>query len=121
MGKYYKSFSIDGVANKTVDDVGIVSTETEKKKIIALILTVSAYVDNIILGMLERDEILSLPDRVCDTYGSTASTNTQLATTKTTTFEINEEIEMGQTFKVAIKCGGTPSNLRGAYIYEVLA
>ena len=39
--RYYQKFSITGVANTTTPDAGIQSTETEKRKIVGVHISVS--------------------------------------------------------------------------------
>jgi len=120
MPLYYAEFSVDGTANAVTWDTGIESTEAEKKRIVAVLISVSGYQNNVLRGAIEREDILKIRDYVLDTYGSTGSTNTQYATTKINRIPIGHDLAVGRTFKIGIECGGTATNIRGAYEYEII-
>ena len=120
MTKLYEDFSITGVANDTVYDDGIESTDVEKKRVIALLLNVSGYAGNIIEYWLERERKGKIPDYLLDTDANSGGTNTLYSTIKINRIEVNLDIPVGQRFKVAIRCGATAKNLRGCYEYEII-
>lgn len=120
MGLRYKYFNVTGVINSTVYDTGITSTEAEKKKIKSVILSVSAYKDNLIKGSIEREEILSIQDNVVDTVELNAVTVNSRATNKTKEFALDHEIALGETFKIGILSGAVATNLKGCYKYELI-
>jgi len=120
MAKYYKPFSITGVANTTAWDPGLESTEGEKKKIIAVLVSVSGYAGNEVVLNIEREKIGGIPDYLLDTDESTGSTNTQKSTSKISRIEVDHDLEVGKKFLIGITCGGTAKNLRGSYEYEIV-
>lgn len=120
MALYYKDFSVDGVANTETLDDGLTSTEAEPKRILSVYISVSGYQNNVIVGRIEREDILKIRDYVLDTYASTGSTNTQYSTTKLNEIKIEHDIPVGRTFKIGILCGGTATNIRGCYKYEII-
>jgi len=117
--KLYQSFSVTGVANSEVLDSGISSTETEKKKVISILICVSGYAGNMVRGWLEREKKLEIYDYVLDT-SEASGTNAYRSTTKIIQIPVELEIPVGQTFKVGIYCGGTGKNIYGAYQYEII-
>jgi len=120
MVTYYKDFSVDGSANDTKWDTGITSTETEKKKIISVLISVSDYKNNIVRCIKEREDIVKIRDYVLDTYGTSGSTNVQYSTTKMIEIPIDLELPVGQTFQVGIQSGANATNIRGAYKYVIV-
>ena len=118
--RFYKDFTITGVINTTTWEDGIQSTDTEKKRIIGILVSVSAYQDNVIKCNVARKEVLSTRDYVLDTYGSPASTNVQYATSKTQFLELDVDLPIGDKFQIGITCGATATNVKGCYIYELI-
>jgi hypothetical protein len=118
--KYYQEFSVSGVANSEVLDVGLTSTEAEKKRCTAIYVTTNDYVGNIIVARLEREKILGIYDYIIDTYSLSGSTNTVRSTTKLNRIEIGVDIPVGRTLKVGISCGANATRIYGAYEYEII-
>jgi len=119
MAVRYLKFAVNGQANTEVWDKGITSTEAEPKKILSVLVAVSDYQDNTFLAGIEREEILSAPDYILDTWSTTGTTNTPRSTTKRQEFRLDHTLEVGKTFAVGILCGATATNLRGVYVYEI--
>jgi len=117
MPKYFKEFSITGVANDTAYDEGLESTETEKRKVTHVLVNVGAHVGNTLEFWLERERVATIPDYLVDTEANSATTNTMVSTTKINRIEVDFEIPTGQRFKAAIRCGANPQNFYGAYEY----
>lgn len=118
--RYYKEFAITGVANEESADVGIQSTEAEKKKIVGMILHVTGQIGNIIKAYIEREKIVGLYDYHLSTDESTGSANVQKDNHRMQFIAIDHDLEVGRTFNMAISCGATAKNLFGSYVYELL-
>lgn len=110
---YYKSFSITGVSNITTFDSGLISSIEEPKKIRAVIISVSKWRGNIIEGWIETNNILSINDFVLNT---SENEGCGVAIIR---IPIDELIKPGMIFKIAINCGATATDIRGAYEYEL--
>jgi len=111
---FYKGFIINGSANTEVfDQVGLSSTEVEKKRLKEIWINVDTYQGNVISGYLEREKII---DEIKDYHFS----DTSATSTKYKKIEVNLDIPVGQKFQVALKCGGTANNVYGVYVYEIL-
>lgn len=120
MPKYYQEFAVTGVANAETLDAGLESTEAEKKRIIAVLVNVSGYADNLIIGRIERETIMKIYDKVFISEANDGDTNTPYSTNKLVRIELGHEIELGRTFKIGIDCGATNKNIHGAYEYEII-
>ncbi|MBA7607721.1 hypothetical protein ES703_14887 [subsurface metagenome] len=116
---FYKLFRITGEANKTIFDSGLMSTIDEPKRIRAIIINVSAYHTNQIEGWIETNQILVIPDDVCNTSDTSLAITAVISTNKLIRIPIEENIPPGIAFKIAIKCGAVPSNIDGSYEYEI--
>jgi len=119
MAYKYESFTVTGSANSTVYDIGITSTEEEPKHIESILVNVSGYAGNFIEGWVETERVLEIPDYIVDTDADTGSAVLPYSTYKLIEIPLDMDLPVGQTFKVAIRCGGTAKNLRGAYKYTV--
>ncbi len=115
----YQKFTVTGQANLTIYDGGITSTDAEKKKVISIIVSTSGQVGNDVQLWLEREKKADIPDFNLDTVEA-SGTNIYKSTNKINELPVDLEIPVGQTLKVAIKCGGTLKSLYGAYKYEVV-
>lgn len=120
MAKRYKAFKITGVANDTAWDKGITSTKTEKRKLLGLLMFVTGQAGNQVLLDLERERFNDIYDYHIDTDEQNADANTPKSTTKLNYVEVDEVIEVGQTFKAGLKCGTTNYDLYGEYVYELV-
>jgi hypothetical protein len=118
---YYQAIAITGVVNVITYDGGIESTEAEHRTITGLLLNVSAYQGNILELWVEKEVVQEVYDYHFDTVESTGSTNTQKAVNKLQRLNVNWELEVGDTCRLGIRCGGTASNVFGAYEYEIRA
>lgn len=120
MAKYYEPFTVAGVKDKEAWGPDLESTEGEKKKIIAILVSVSAYAGNEVMWDIDRETIGGIPDYLLDTESDLGAANFPYSTTKISRIEVDHELAMGQKFRIGIKCGATISNLRGAYEYEIV-
>lgn len=120
--KYFQLFRVIGVANSIIYDTGLKSTETEKKKLIAVHLELEKYAatdDNEIQGWHERAKIFEFPEKMFNTELSNAvvAVNTRV---KMDQIPVDLDIPIGETFKIAIKCAATDVDMRGVYEYEII-
>ena len=121
--RYFQLFRVTGVANTIAYDDGLKSTETEKKKLIAVHLELEKYAnadDNEIQGWHERSKIFEFPEKMFNTELPTAvvAVNTRAKMDK---IPVDLDIPTGEAFKIAIKCAATDVDIRGAYEYEIIA
>lgn len=121
--RYFQKIQFDGAANSTEYDGGLVSTESEPKKLIKVHILLEKYdaTDNDcdVQGWHERSKIFDLPHRLIRTELKTATAQTA-AGQKIGEIPVDMEIPIGETFKLAIKCASVPVDLWGAYEYEIL-
>jgi len=111
MPLYYHSEIITGVANQRTYGDGLTSTEAEKKRIKKVIVTTSARQGNYLEFWVEREK-----------RGLIVDYNLPLATdTFRYPLEFDFELETGRTFKPALVCGGTATNVYITYVYEIVA
>lgn len=120
--KYFQLFRVTGVANKVTYDDGLKSTETEKKRLVAIHLELAAYAatdDNEIQGWHERAKIFEFPEKMFNTElaAATAPANVK---SKLGQIPVDLEIPVGEAFKIAISCAATLNSLRGVYEYEIV-
>ena len=117
--RVYKGFTITGVINSTVYDDGIGSTETEARKLVEVLVCVSAQAGNALQAFIGNERVIEdLSDYHLDTPESTASTNTQKATSKIRRLIIDKDLPTSDKFKLAIQSGGTATDVYGVYVYE---
>jgi len=114
-------FKVSGVANTIQYDDGLKSTEAEKKRLIAVKLVVDEIADNRVQGYHERARVFDFPDRLIDEETATGSINKAKPGARINEIEIGLDIPVGETFKVAIQCGATATDVMGAYIYELIS
>lgn len=116
---YYKRFAVDGVANQTELDAGLVSLVIEKKHISAILISTTEYQNNVIEGWIGTERILEIPDLMIDTDDGLAQN--ARSTNKMMRIPIEHDIPEGQIFKIGIRCGAAPTNIRGSYEYIIAA
>ena len=117
---HFQKFRITGVANATTFDSGLVSTGAEKKRLLSVLVQVSALKSNDVQGYHEREKVFDVPDELLDTTESTGSTNTQKAMARLNEIEVGKDLPVGEVFKAAIKCGANNTDLVGMYRYEII-
>lgn len=116
----YQGFNRTGTINATELDGGLVSTKEEPKHIRAILINVSAYELNVVEGWIGNERVLEVYDNVFDTIEDLGAANFPYSTSKIGRLPIEIDIPVGQAFKLGIRCGGTASNIVGAYEYEVI-
>ena len=112
---------ITGATNQITYDSGLSSTQTEKKRLLSVSLVVDAIQDNQIQGYHERAKVFDIPDRLIDYELKTTLTDNAKPGARINDIEVGLDIPVGETFKLAIKCGATASNVYGTYNYELAA
>lgn len=115
----YQDFIVVGLANDTVLDGGLASTDVIPKTVKAILISVELYAANHIEGWIGTDKIIDVIDYVFDTFDIAAADTPYPSTTKLGRLPINEIIPVGETFKIGIRCGVTDTDIYGAYEYEV--
>ena len=119
--KYFQLIRITGVANQVAYDGGLKSTETEKKRLVAVHVQMDAYAatdDNEIQGWHERAKVFEFPEKMFSTEVATATSSTA-GREKMPSVPVDLELPAGESFKLAIKCAATAIDVRGAYEYEI--
>jgi hypothetical protein len=114
-----QAFNITGVANKITPDGGITSTPTELKNIVSVSLLVNGYADNEIHGIHEKATPITIPDRLIDVETDAFTENEAKPGARINELEVGLDLPLGETFKIAIKCGATAKNVWGTYNYEL--
>jgi hypothetical protein len=115
-----KPFKVTGVANEIAYDQGLPSTATEKARLLSVHLLITGYADNEIQGYHERAKAFGIPDRLLDVETDAYTEAEAKPGARINELEIGLEIPVGETFKVAIKCGATVKDVYGFYAYELM-
>jgi len=121
--KLFQLFRVTGAANVITYDDGLKSTEVEKKRLVAVHVELTQYADtddNEIQGYHERAKIFDLPERLFNTEALGISVPANVRA-KRDHVPVDLDIPVGESFKIAIKCASQPSNIRGAYEYEIIS
>lgn len=119
--RLFQLFRITGVANTITYDGGLKSTEAEKKKLVNVHLQMEAQAgtdDNDVQGYHERAKIFDVPEKLVPAQPA-ATTTMAITNPQFLTLPVDLDIPAGETFKVAMKCAATATDLRGAYEYEI--
>lgn len=112
---YYQGFTVTGVANLTVLDDGLVSTEEEPKRIDAILICVTAYESNVIEGWIGNKRVLEIYDGVLDTIADLGAANFPYSTSKLGRVPIYIGLKVGEVFKIGVRSGAVLSSFEGAY------
>lgn len=109
MAYYYFSETIIGSPNSVVYGNGITSTEAEKKHLHEVWVTVSGRQGNFIEGWIEREKLVSVIDQLlclpADAYRREII--------------VDIDIPVGQSFKIALRSGGTATTIYVTYVYSI--
>lgn len=116
----YKEFTVVGIASDRVLDGGLVSTDVEPKRVEAVLISVELYAGNHIEGWIGTKQIVGAPDYVFDTFDDAAAGTTHPSTTKILRLPVGENIPVGETFKIGIRCGLTDTDIYGSYEYTLI-
>ena len=107
--RYYKSETINGVANQTVYGKGLTSTEAEKITLVNIYFITSARQGNYAEVWKEKERLAEINDNAIPLPAD----NPKQA------FEMDIDIPVGQTVNVALRCGGSATDLTVIYEYEI--
>jgi len=119
--KVYKGFKIAGVINTTVYDDGIGSTESEKRRLVEVLLVVSNTIGNVLQAFIGNERVVdNVYDYHFDSFATTGAANVQRSTSKILRIEVDKELPTTDKFKLALQSGGTASDVYGVYVYEPL-
>lgn len=121
--KYFQMFRVTGVANKVTYDDGLKSTETEKKKLVAVHVNMNDWAatdDNEFQGWHERAKVFEIPHHMFNRVPKDVEPAVQRLELKDQV-PVDLEIPVGEAFKVAISCAATAVDMRGVYEYEIIS
>ena len=121
--KYFQMFRVTGVVNKVTFDEGCKSTETEKKKLVAIHLQLedwSATDDNEVQGWHERAKVFEFPHHMFNCIPKATQPAVQRLELMSK-IPVDLDIPTGEAFKIAISCAATAVDMRGVYEYEIVA
>ena len=118
---FRQKFFVQGVINDIKYDTGLVSTQTEKKRLLNISLITSLTLDNDIQGYHERAKVFDVPDRLIDVEADAFTTDLAKPGARITEIEVGLDIPVGETFKIAVKSGAAASAIYGTYNYEIIA
>lgn len=115
----YQGFHVVGVANTTVLDGGLVSTQEEPKKLDAVLINTSVHLGNIIEGWIGNQRSLDIPDFLFDTRELNAATFASRSTSKILRLPVDLDIPVGQIYKIGVRSAGVGETIDGAYEYTI--
>ena len=121
--RYFQLFRVTGVANTVTFDGGLKSTETEKKKLIAVHVNMNDWAatdDNQVEGWHERAKVFEFPHHMFNRIPKDVEPAVQRLELKTE-IPVDMEIPTGEAFKIALSCAATAVDMRGVYEYEIIA
>lgn len=119
MARRYQKIAVTGVANSLTMDDGLESTEQERIHVLAVHVSTSAVEGNTVEGYVRQTQEIEVPDELLDTTEADG-TNQYRSTGKLRSLPLDRELAVGEKLQVGIRCGGTTSNLFGAYEYELM-
>ncbi|MBA7496163.1 hypothetical protein ES702_06761 [subsurface metagenome] len=117
---YFKKIAIQGLENKTVYDDGLESSKENPTRLLSIIAQIGSYMGNDIQGWWEREKIFELRDSLIDTTQEGTSQKFAKSFNRLNEIEVGMDLPVGSTFKVALKCAGSPDLFYGAYRYEIV-
>lgn len=121
MGYRYKEFTVAGAPNAiTLDDEGLQSTQEEKRHIVSVLLGVNDFQGNNIVGYIDQEKVVEIPDYLIGNYNQIAVANQQMLN-PFNEIEIDEELPVGVPFKMGVESGGVGLTLRGSYKYKIIS
>ena len=115
---FYKAFLVEGTANVTELDDGLMSTVEVPVKVRAVIINCTVLLGNVIEGGIGTQRVLEIYDYCLDTREGAASDLPSYSTTKMGRIPIELDVPAGLAFKIGVRSGGTESDICGAYEYE---
>ena len=117
---YFKYFSVTGVANSTVYDTGLTSSQEATKRLKSVMVNVSIQEGGKVQGWLEREKVFELPDHLIDTQETTGADTPPKSVNNLNESPVGVDMPVGTTFMVAIEGGAAGAAFSGAYRYEII-
>ena len=117
---YFQKIAIQGEANTTIFDDGLQSSKENPKRLLSIIAQVGSYMGNDVEGWWEREKVFALRDSLIDTLQEGTATKHAKSFNRLHEIEVGHDLPAGSTFKVAMKCAGSPDVFYGAYRYEII-
>ncbi|MBA7636353.1 hypothetical protein ES703_43971 [subsurface metagenome] len=121
--RYFQLFRITGAANSIKYDGGLISTEAERKRLIACHIQMNSYAatdDNDVQGYHERTKVFDIPEKMFPSLRNTVVAAV-LSEPMSKVIPVDLDIPAGETFKVALKCAASNVDLRGMYEFEIIS
>jgi len=75
--------------------------------------------DNDVQGWHERAKVFDFPEKLFPSEAA-ADTKSDVSEPRSKPVPVDIDIPAGDSFKVALKCAATATNLRGVYEYEIV-
>lgn len=119
MSLRYEGFTMLSDASKQKFHAGIESNQAEPKRLIGMLVHVSAQVGNRIQIYLDNEKLADIYDYLFDTVAVTGADTFPYSQNKLHKIDLEIDIPLGQRVKACVQSGVTPSTIFGAYIYEV--
>ena len=117
---FRQRFFVQGVINNIIYDTGLLSTQSEKKRLLGVSIIASLVLGNDIQGYHERAKVFDIPDRLIDVEIDAFTTNLSKPGARINEIEVGLDIPVGETFMVAVKSGAAASAIYGTYNYEII-
>ena len=120
----HQAIRITGVANQTIYDSGLQSTEKVPKKLLSILAQVvnedQSDMDNNIQGWIEKAKIFDIPQELIDSRDLTSAADDQpLSAQRINEIPVDVDLAVGELFQAAVICGAKYTHFIGAYVYEV--
>jgi len=119
MANYAKAFSITGVANTAVEDIGISSSEGDHKYLDKIVVSLTGQAGNKIEVWFEREKFFECYDYSLDTTEA-SGTNMYKSVHKLNEIVIDRDIPIGKKIQAVLRCGATNKDLYGSYVYHIV-
>ncbi|MBA7496287.1 hypothetical protein ES702_06886 [subsurface metagenome] len=117
---YFQKFEVAGTINTTEYDAGLESSRENPKRLLSIMVQVDVYQGNDLQGWWEREKIFEIPDYLIDCPEEGTSNKAGKSFNRLNEIEVGHDLPVGSTFQIALSCGGTANNIRGAYRYEIV-
>ena len=117
---FRQAFHIAGVANTITYDTGLLSTQAEKKRLLSVGLIVDEVAANQVQGYHERAKVFDIYDQLIDVETTAGATDKKKPGFRINEIEVGLDIPVGETFKAALKCAATATDIYGHYNYEII-
>jgi hypothetical protein len=116
---FHQKFAVTGIANKTILDAGIQSTEKVKKTLISVLIQTSAYNGNTVEGWIQQLKVTEVAESLLDTVERESDEKMNKSANRINEIPVAAPLEIGQLYQIGINSGATPSDISGSYVYEI--